>query len=733
MVIGTVAYMSPEQARGKPLDHRSDLFSFGVLLYEMVTGQLPFTGDSDVESLSSTLTHEPAAPSRLIGDLPAEADRVVRKLLEKNPADRYQYADELATDLRNLRRDLDTGKTTMPTTAISGVALRPDTGPVEKQRSWTRIIVGVTAAAVLIAVTAWFVLRPGDELSTSGVPAGSASSATNAPAAPERKMIVVLPFQNLGASEDEFFADGMTEEITSRLGSLSDLKVISRSSAFQYDRTDKTMQQIGADFGVDYILDGTVRWAKDSGGASRVRITPELIRAADDTQVWAESYDQVIDDIFEVQSEIANEVAGQLGVALGRSQRGTADARPTEDTEAYQMYLRGRHHSAWGLDATEENFLLSIRLFERAIELDPDFVLAYCWLSRQHSAMYHWGYDRTSERQALAKSAVDRALKLAPEEPEAHLAIGYYHYWAHKAYEPALREFDIALEGLPNSADLHEAIAYVLRRQGRFEEAVASLERAAALNPINGTVQASIGETLTNLRRFNDAIEAFDRSIALSPDAATPFISKASAYYQLEGGPNEDSREALEAMPETPDAWSAFYYDALLEGEYTKALGLVAARDDESSSGVGTLRPLPLLEAWAFDLLGRDQESKRSYEAALTRLEHELRERSDDFRVHAALGLTLAGLGRKDEAIRAADRAVELYPISKDALAGTMPMIDRVFTYTIVGDYDAAFDDIETLLSVPSLMTVSRLQFEPQLAPLRNHPRYLEIVNRFSL
>jgi tetratricopeptide (TPR) repeat protein len=397
------------------------------------------------------------------------------------------------------------------------------------------------------------------------------------------------------------------------------------------------------------------------------------------------------------------------------------------------MYLRGRHHSAWGLDATEENFLLSIRLFERAIELDPDFVLAYCWLSRQHSAMYHWGYDRTSERQALAKSAVDRALKLAPEEPEAHLAIGYYHYWAHKAYEPALREFDIALEGLPNSADLHEAIAYVLRRQGRFEEAVASLERAAALNPINGTVQASIGETLTNLRRFNDAIEAFDRSIALSPDAATPFISKASAYYQLEGGPNEDSREALEAMPETPDAWSAFYYDALLEGEYTKALGLVAARDDESSSGVGTLRPLPLLEAWAFDLLGRDQESKRSYEAALTRLEHELRERSDDFRVHAALGLTLAGLGRKDEAIRAADRAVELYPISKDALAGTMPMIDRVFTYTIVGDYDAAFDDIETLLSVPSLMTVSRLQFEPQLAPLRNHPRYLEIVNRFSL
>jgi serine/threonine protein kinase len=289
MVIGTVAYMSPEQARGKPLDHRSDLFSFGVLLYEMVTGQLPFTGDSDVESLSSTLTHEPAAPSRLIGDLPAEADRVVRKLLEKNPADRYQYADELATDLRNLRRDLDTGKTTMPTTAISGVALRPDTGPVEKQRSWTRIIVGVTAAAVLIAVTAWFVLRPGDELSTSGVPAGSASSATNAPAAPERKMIVVLPFQNLGASEDEFFADGMTEEITSRLGSLSDLKVISRSSAFQYDRTDKTMQQIGADFGVDYILDGTVRWAKDSGGASRVRITPELIRAADDTQVWGKS------------------------------------------------------------------------------------------------------------------------------------------------------------------------------------------------------------------------------------------------------------------------------------------------------------------------------------------------------------------------------------------------------------------------------------------------------------
>jgi len=656
----------------------------------------------------------------------------VRKLLEKNPADRYQHADELATDLRNLKRDLDTGKTTMPTTAISGVAVRPDTGPVKRPETRARTIAAVAAVIAIVAAAAWFLSRPREQTSAAPTPV-AAASATATSTVPEQKMIVVLPFQNLGAPEDEYFADGMTEEMTSRLGSLGGLKVISRSSAFQYDRAGKTMQEIGADFGVDYILDGTVRWARGSGGASRVRITPQLIRAADDTQVWAESYDQVIDDIFEVQSKIANEVAGQLGVALGGSQRGSVDSRPTEDTEAYQMYLRGLHHSAWGLDATEENFLLSIRLFERAIQLDPDFILAYCWLSRQHSAMYHWGYDRTAERQALAKRAVDRALALAPDEPEAHLAMGYYHYWSNKNYEPALHEFDIALEGLPNSADLHEAIAYVLRRQGRFEDAVASLERAAALNPLSGTIHTSIGETLANLRRYQEAIEAYDRASALSPEAATPYISKAWMYFHMNGKSGEESRAVLEAMPETPDSWRALYDYALIEGDYTQALGLVAARDDEIYSEVGTLRPLPLYEGWAFDLLGREQEARRSYAKALKRLERELSERPDDFRVHAALGLTFAGLGRKDEAIRAADRAVELYPLSRDALAGFNPVADRAYTYAIVGDYDAALDEIEGLLSIPSWMSVGLLQIDPLLAPLRNHPRYDEIINRHSL
>jgi len=177
----------------------------------------------------------------------------------------------------------------------------------------------------------------------------------------------------------------------------------------------------------------------------------------------------------------------------------------------------------------------------------------------------------------------------------------------------------------------------------------------------------------------------------------------------------------------------SFLSSAMIIHPSCLVLVLVAGRDDEISSGVGTLRPLSLLEGWAFDLLGREQEAKRSYESALKLLERELSERPDDFRIHAALGLTMAGLGRKSEAIRAADRAVELYPISKDALAGTTPMIDRVLTYTIVGEHTSALDEIETLLSVPSLMTVTRLELEPLLAPLRTHPRYREIINRYSL
>lgn len=730
-VVGTVAYMSPEQARGRPVDQRSDIFSFGVMLYQMVTGRLPFRGESDVESLSATLSSEPQSPSRLVADLPADAERIIRKSLEKDPANRYQHADDLAIDLRNLKRDLDSGRATMPSGITSGAATMPGAAVPGVRRRW--MMIGAALVVALLAAIGWMRLRPRGDASVVPPMVGAGSG----PAADgqSRKRIVVLPFQNLGSSEDEYFAAGITEEVISRLATLDGLGVISRGSAFQYDRAGKSMQQIGEDFDVDYILDGTVRWAQSSGGTSRVRITPQLIQAGDDTQVWSDSFDEVIDDIFAIQSEIAGKVAGQLGIALGGSSTTQEfDRPPTANAAAYQAYLRGRHHSAWGLDSSAESFNTAIQMFERAIELDPGFVLAYCWLSRQHSAMVHWGHDRSDGRREMALAAARQALALAPNNPDAHLAMGYYHYWARRDYEPALREFDLALAGMPNNSELYESIAYVQRRQGRLEPALNNLRKAATLDPLNHRLFSSIAETLCYLRRYDESIPAADQAIALGPDSTTAYWTRATALI-LNGGSVSEALRSLEESPNLLHDPAGFFVKhqlLTLDDKHDEALELVRSRPEEYLSEVGTLRPLALLGAWSLQRLGRLDEARSSYERARATCERLLEQSPDDFRLHASLGLALAGLGEKAAAVEAGRRATELYPISADALAASEPLNDLAFIYAQVGNYDAALDQIETLLTIPSQFSVVLLQRDPAWNALRDLPRYREIVRRYG-
>jgi TolB-like protein/predicted Ser/Thr protein kinase len=365
-VIGTVAYMSPEQARGRPIDHRTDIFSLGVLLYQLATDRLPFAGESDIESLNATLTVDPPPLAEAAPDFATEASRVVGKAMEKEPDRRYQSAAEIVTDFRNLARDLDTGRVSIAgTTGATTIAPAPRTAP--------RWMLPVVALVIVAAAIGFWKFGPG----------GSDSAKTEI--ANESARIVVLPFENLGAPEDEYFSAGMTEEIIGRLASVGELNVIARSSAFQYDRTGKTLLQVGADFDVEYVLEGTVRWAR-SGDTHRVRIAPQLVRVTDETSIWAETYDSSMDDIFEVQSNIAGQVIDALGVVLIGSDRASLESRPTESQDAYRAYLRGRD----ALDKTPTEPLAE-EMFTRAIELDPDFGLAWAGLSRAHSWRFHGG------------------------------------------------------------------------------------------------------------------------------------------------------------------------------------------------------------------------------------------------------------------------------------------------------------------------------------------------------
>jgi len=316
---------------------------------------------------------------------------------------------------------------------------------------------------------------------------------------------VVLPFENLGDPENEYFAAGISEEITSRLAAIKDLRVISRKSALQYAGTGKSIQQIGRELGVGYVLEGTVRWARELEGEGRVRITPQLIHVADDTQLWSETYDEVIDDIFRVQSEIAARVMDQTGVVLLENQRQALDFKPTENLDAYQAHVRGLEYFR-SPDETGETYELQIDMFQRAIDLDPGFALAHAALARAHAGCFHFGFDRTASRQALARAAMDRALELAPSQPEVQMILGIYYYWCHKDYDSALEAFAVAREGMPSSAELTDtsAISVAARDAGRNPRRTWK-RRSLSIQWIPGSPRKSASPTTTcaNTRRPN--------------------------------------------------------------------------------------------------------------------------------------------------------------------------------------------------------------------------------------
>ena len=720
-IFGTAAYMSPEQARGKEVGAGSDIFSFGTTLYEMVTGKVPFQGDTSTDILSAITRDEPAPPSQQNREIPPKLEEIISQCLEKDPRDRYLHADQLAADLRKVKRVTDSGVQVVrtpsgPTAVLTSGFWRL---PIRGRSAWWGLAVALIALAGFLGYVGF---RSGGEPGETGASQEA------------RQMIVVLPFDNLGSSEDDYFAAGMTEEITSRLAVVRGLGVISRKSALQYANTTKRTKQIGEELGVEYVLEGSVRWARSAAGSSRVRITPQLIRVSDDTALWAETYDRTIDDIFEIQSEIAEKVIEQLGVTLLDRERRAVDARPTENLEAYQAYLQGlRNRTQGAVNFTD--LKMQMQMFERAVELDPDFALAHAELSQMHSNLYHMGWDRTDERLKMAQGAVDRALELAPDVPEVHLALGLYHSWGNKEYDRALEEFSLAEREMPNNADLYASIGFVRRRQGIWEDALQNLQRAFELDPLRAEISWEIGMTYMLLRRYPEALSYFEQSIALAPNQIPAYASSAAAY-RFWKGTTRKAREVLETMPETSDplAIEAWFWQEMAEGRYRQVLERL------SSSGLqviesldGGLIPVSLFEALAHGRLNESEDARRAYAAALEMLEDLARERREDPYVEIQRGIALAGLGRVEEAIQAGRRAVELYPVSLDAFGGTDFVERLALIYTMVGEHDAALDELESLLSSPGWSrSAHELKLNPVWEPLRNHPQFKKLVERFG-
>src|SRR3989441_286374 len=700
VTLGTPAYMAPEQAAADPhVDHRCDIYAVGTLAYEMLTGRPPFAGGTAQQVLAAQVSEAPPPLSKYRTTVsPALAETVMR-CLEKNPADRWQSADDL---LHQLEVMATPSGGTQP---VPPAAARAPSG----RRTRLAVYAGLAALALAAVSGVVFIAR------------GHGDAGSH-----QRKMLLVLPFQNLGRPDDDYFADGMTEEITARLGSVQDLGVIARTTAVQYKNTGKTIRQIGQELGVEYVLEGTVRWERSPAGSSRVRVSPQLIRVSDATHLWAHVYDEVLAGVFDVQSGIAQQVVTALNVTLGEGERQTLEAKPTANLAAYDAFLRGNEYYNRGYE--ESSWRIAVGMYQEAIKLDPRFAQAYAQLSIVHSGLFWFYFDRTDGRLAQAASAAAKALQVRPDLPEAHLAMGYYHYWGHLDYDRALQEFAIVRAHQPNNSDVVAATAFVQRRQGKWAEALANLSRAIELDPRSNTLAFEVGLTYVLMRRYPEAERSLDRAIALAPEWPDPYSEKARLYLHWKGNTEQAERPLLQSLGKTDR----------LARTGTNRLGTLFIPRNEVYRAA--LRGLSLGSAGsdtAGYFLFKAELYRQSHVPRLERaysdsaravLEADVKKRPEDAGFRAALGLAYAGLDRKADAIREARRSVELGPVSKDAFFGAARVVNLAHVYALVGEHQAAIEQLKLLLSIPSEISIPLLRVDPNWDSLRGDPRFQRLL-----
>jgi serine/threonine protein kinase/tetratricopeptide (TPR) repeat protein len=707
-VLGTPSYMAPEQASGdnKQLTSATDVYGLGAVFYQLLSGHPPFAGGTIYETVRLVLECEPRQPRLWNPKIDRDLSTICLKCLEKDPKRRYPSALALAEDLEHWLKH-------------EPIQARP-TGLFTRARKWVQRNPSTAGLITLLAALA----------------VGSGVVVWNRVfAVPMPKSIAMLPFENRSRDPDNaHFAGGIQDEIQTRLSKIADLKVISPTSTRHYPSAPENLPEIGRQLGVAHILEGSVQ---KSGDAVRVHV--QLIKASNNFQVWADTYDHKLTDIFSVESEVAKTIAGQLQAKLTGREEQVIAAKPTDNIEAYDAYLRGLAYSLKP-GRTAANSLGAQKYLKEAVRLDPKFALGWALLSHVEARGYSTTtLQPTTALREEAGQAAETALTLQPKLGEAVLAKGSYYYYCLKDYDSAVRYFEQARPLLPNSSLIPELLAYVARRRGQWDRSEAYFNKAEWLDPRNVHLLNQHALSYLVLRRFPEARRKFDEVLNIIPDDVDTLAQEA-ATFQAEGDlpsaaallaplhPNADQTLALDAQ----------ISQAILErrpAQIIARLKEILAKPDPALGFINGARRCYL--GWAQEVASDHAAATESWKQARSELEPFLKKQPENWVLIGHLALTNMGLGDKATALALAERAMAANPVEKDPLngPGSIEILARVAAG--IGEPDRAIATLQKLLSAPYVspfnpsnvpLTPALLRLDPMFDPLRTDPRFQKLV-----
>jgi TolB-like protein/Tfp pilus assembly protein PilF/predicted Ser/Thr protein kinase len=701
-VLGTPSYMAPEQAVGNnaSVGKATDVYGLGAVLYQLLTRHPPFAGGTTFETIRLVLDSEPRQPRLWNPKIDRDLSTICLKCLDKDPSRRYSSALALAEDLeRWLKHE--------PIRARR-------TGVFTRGRKWVRrnparalltaSLVALAAASGWIVWESEFIRKP----LTTG--------------------IAVLPFENLSdQKENPVFADGVQDDILTKLAKIAQLKVISRTSVMDY-RGKRNVRQIGNDLRVSYVLEGSVRRT-----GTRLHLNAQLIDTRTDTHVWAEQYDRDLNDLFAIQSEVAQKVAEQLHAKITPAEKLAIERKPTGDLVAFDLYSRA-NDILFGKNVAYPDYRQAVDLLNRAVARDPSFLDAYCQLAFAHDQLYFDGIDRTPARLAMAKDAIDSAFRVKPDSGDAHLAQAVHLYRGYLDYDGALAELEVARQTLPNHARIFQLMGSIQRRQGHWEDSRRNLERAVELDPRDDHTLKVLSSDYARFRRYAESKTLLTRAVAV---AESDDIDLKLVFPNWELEVNADTRplhQAIDSVRANPAAVKSaiaenWLFCALAERDATAAKEALSALGDNEIWLVDQVQfNRGFVEALIARMTNDEQKARSAFAAARAEQEKVLEAQPDFGPSWCVLGLIDAGLGRKEEALREGRRALELLPLEKDALVGQYLIRYFAVIAAWVGEKDLACEQLAIAVRPPSDVSYGELNLMPWWDPLRGDPRFEKIV-----